>query len=473
MRLFYIREHKSDKMARDRTKGNILVVDDNQSVLTSLELLLQGEFKQVNTLKNPANLISSIREQQTDVILLDMNFKAGINTGNEGIHLLRTIAEADPDISVVLITAYGDVELAVRAVKEGAFDFILKPWENDKLIATLQAALKLRLSKKENKGLKDLNQALARELNTKEPLMVGESPVMQRVYKMIEKVAVTEADVLILGENGTGKEVIAQEIHRLSPRKNEIMVHVDMGAISESLFESELFGHVKGAFTDAREDRIGKFETAGKGTLFLDEIANLSSSLQSKILAALQNRTVIKLGSNVPIPIDVRLISATNADLSALINEGRFREDLFYRLNTITIEVPPLRERGPDIELFALHFLHMYSEKYHKPDLKISSEALKVLSSYQWPGNVRELQHCMERAVIMADRDMIDKQHLALNLAGSDVPAAAFQTLEEMEKQMIETSLEKEGGKIRAVAERLGITRQTLYNKIKKYGIDT
>lgn len=459
-------------MATNRKKGNILVVDDNQSVLTSLDLLLQDEFKQVSTLRNPANLISSIREQQTDVILLDMNFKAGINTGNEGIHLLRTIAETDPDISVVLITAYGDVELAVRAVKEGAFDFILKPWDNDKLIATLHAALKLRLTKVENKGLKDLNQALARELSSKETILMGESPVMQQVYEMVEKVAVTDADVLILGENGTGKEVIAREIHRLSPRKNEIMVHVDMGAISESLFESELFGHVKGAFTDAREDRIGKFETAGKGSLFLDEIANLSSALQSKILAALQNRTVIRLGSNMPIPIDVRLISATNSDLSAMIAEGRFREDLFYRLNTITIEVPPLRERGPDVELFVRHFLQLYSEKYHKSELKISSKALKVLSEYQWPGNVRELQHCMERAVIMADRDMIDTQHLALNPAGSDVPAAAFQTLEEMEKQMIVTSLEKEGGNIRAMAEKLGITRQTLYNKLKKYGID-
>ena len=459
-------------MAANRLKGNILVVDDNRSVLTSLELLLQDEFKQVNTLKNPANLISSIREQKTDVILLDMNFKAGINTGNEGIHLLRTISETDPDISVVLITAYGDVELAVRAVKEGAFDFILKPWDNNKLIATLHAALKLRHSKLENKGLKGINQALASELNAKETFLVGESPVMKQLYSMVKKVAVTDADVLILGENGTGKEVIAREIHRHSPRMNEIMVHVDMGAISESLFESELFGHVKGAFTDAREDRTGKFETAGKGTLFLDEIANLSLALQSKILAALQNRTVTPLGSNLPIPIDVRLISATNADLKTLIVEGRFREDLYYRLNTITIEVPPLRERDSDIELFARHFLQLYREKYHKAELKISSEALRAISEYHWPGNVRELQHCMERAVIMADREVIDTKHLALNPAGSAEPAAAFQTLEEMEKQMIVTSLEKEGGKIRAVADKLGITRQTLYNKLRKYGID-
>ena len=459
-------------MAANRMKGNILVVDDNKSVLTSLELLLQGEFKQVDTLKNPANLISSIREQQTDVILLDMNFKAGINTGNEGIHLLRTINETDPDISVVLITAYGDVELAVRAVKEGAFDFILKPWDNNKLIATLHAALKLRHSKLENKGLKGLNQALASELNTKETFLVGESPVMEQVYAMVKKVAATDADVLILGENGTGKEVIAREIHRFSPRKNEVMVHVDMGAISESLFESELFGHMKGAFTDAREDRIGKFETAVKGTLFLDEIANLSPAMQTKILAALQNRTVTRLGSNMPVPFDVRLISATNADLKDMISDGRFREDLFYRLNTITIEVPSLRDRGPDIKLFARHFLKIYSEKYHKSGLKISPEALKAISAYQWPGNVRELQHCMERAVIMADSELIEKQHLALNQAGSNVPAATFQTLEEMEKQMILARFEKEGRNIKVVAEKLGITRQTLYNKLRKYGID-
>jgi DNA-binding NtrC family response regulator len=340
------------------------------------------------------------------------------------------------------------------------------------LVATLHAALRLRSSKLENKGLKDKNQALAQELSSKEPILVGKSPVMQKVYAMIEKVAVTDADVLILGENGTGKEVIAREIHRLSPRKNEIMVPVDMGAISESLFESELFGHVKGAFTDAREDRTGKFETAAKGTLFLDEIANLSMGLQSKILAALQNRTVTRLGSNVSIPIDVRLISATNADLSALITEGRFREDLYYRLNTITIDVPPLRERDSDIGLFAQHFLQVYREKYHKEELQISKEALKAISDYHWPGNVRELQHCMERAVIMADREVIDTQHLALKQGGSQMPAAAFQTLEEMEKQMIKATLDKEGGKIKAVAEKLGITRQTLYNKIRKYGID-
>ena len=465
-------DENTDNMGTHQKKGNILVVDDNQSVLTSLELLLQEQFKQVSTLKNPANLISSIREQQTDVILLDMNFKAGINTGNEGIYLLRTIAKTDPDISVVLITSYGDVELAVRAVKEGAFDFILKPWDNDKLVATVHAALKLRRSKLENKGLKDLNQALAGELNRKESILVGTSPVMKQVHAMVEKVAVTDANVLILGENGTGKEVIAREIHRLSPRKREIMVHVDMGAISESLFESELFGHVKGAFTDAREDRTGKFETAGKGTLFLDEIANLSPSLQSKILAVLQNRTVTRLGSNVPVPIDVRLISATNANLTDLIAEGRFREDLYYRLNTITIEVPPLRERGPDIELLARHFLKINREKYLKGDLKFSPEALKAISRYDWPGNVRELQHCMERAVIMADGDLIHAQHLALNPAGSELRAEAFQTLEEMEKQMIIKNLEMEGGKMKAVAEKLGITRQTLYNKVRKYGID-
>lgn len=447
-------------------------MDDNQGVLTAMELLLQDEFRQVRTLKNPANLVSSIREQKCDVILLDMNFKAGINTGNEGIHLLRTILETDPDISVVLITAYGDVELAVRGVKQGAFDFILKPWDNSKLIATLHAALRLRESKKENKGLKDMNRVLASELRSNTELLLGDSPVMKEVDHMVERVAQTDADVLILGENGTGKELIARKIHRLSPRKDEIMLHVDMGALSESLFESELFGHVKGAFTDAREDRTGKFEAAGRGTLFLDEIANLGPGSQAKILAALQNRTVTPLGSNQSIPINARLISATNADLRELIDQGSFREDLFYRLNTITIHVPPLRERGKDIELLAEHFLQLYSEKYHRGSMRLGAEALKALFKYSWPGNVRELQHAMERAVIMTDGKVIQASHLALSQAATVAGSASFQTLEEMEKQMIERKLRSEAGNIKLVAEKLGISRQTLYNKIRKYDID-
>ncbi len=452
-------------------KGKVLIVDDNQSVLTALEMLLQSEFKEVYTLKDPGNLISTIQQNRVDVILLDMNFKAGINTGNEGIHWLRRIYEADPTISVVLITAYGDVELAVKAVKEGAFDFILKPWDNTKLISTLHAALKLRTSKLENKGLREKTRNLTQEIIPAEQNIIGQSAPMKNVFDLIKKVAATDANILLTGENGTGKEVIACEIHRLSVRKHEVMVGVDMGAISETLFESELFGHLKGSFTDAKEDRAGKFETADKGTLFLDEIGNLTIGLQAKILAALQNRTVTRIGSNTPIPIDIRLISATNRDLQKMIAEGLFREDLLYRINTITIEIPPLRKRGYDILLLAGFYLIKYGEKYNKPSLKINSKAEQRLMSYPWPGNVRELQHCIERAVILADKSEVDENNLALSGHIQQQPDTSVQTLEEMEKQMILASIEQANGNLSAVAKNLGIARPTLYNKMKRYKI--
>ena len=452
-------------------KGKILVVDDNKSVLTALEMLLQSEFKEVYTLKDPGNLISTIRQNQIDAVLLDMNFKAGINTGNEGIHWLKQICETDPTISVVLITAYGDVELAVKAVKEGAFDFILKPWDNAKLISTLHAALKLRTSKLENKGLREKTKSLAQEITPPERTIIGQSACMKNVFEIIKKVAVTDANILLTGENGTGKEVIAREIHRLSVRNKEIMVCVDMGAISETLFESELFGHMKGAFTDAKEDRAGKFETANKGTLFLDEIGNLTIGLQAKILAALQNRSVTRIGSNIPFRMDIRLISATNKDLQTMIANGLFREDLLYRINTITIEIPPLRERGSDILMLAEFYLNKYGSKYNKPSLEIGQKAKQRLMNYPWPGNVRELQHCIERAVILADKDEIDESNLALSSNTQLSSSLSFQTLEEMEKQMILASIEKENGNMSAVAKNLGITRPTLYNKLKRYRI--
>jgi DNA-binding NtrC family response regulator len=450
--------------------GRILIVDDNKSVLTALEMLLQGEFSQVITLKDPGNLISNIRQNQIDVVLLDMNFRAGINTGNEGIHWLKRILEIDSSISVVLITAYGDVELAVKAVKEGAFDFILKPWDNAKLISTLHAALKLRNSKLENRGLREKTRNLRQEIAAPEQVIIGQSASMKQVFDLIEKVSATDANVLLTGENGTGKEVVAREIHRLSPRNQEIMVGVDMGAVSETLFDSELFGHTKGSFTDAKEDRAGKFETANKGTLFLDEIGNLSISLQAKILAAIQNRKVTRIGSNTPIPIDIRLISATNRNLQKMIVEGQFREDLLYRINTITIHIPPLRDRGGDILLLAGFYLNKYGIKYKKPRLELSPGAEQSLMNYSWPGNVRELQHSMERAVILADSAVIDEHSLALS---KQVPEKklSVQTFEEMEKQMILASLEKEKGNLSAVAKSLGITRPTLYNKMKRYGI--
>ena len=452
-------------------KGKVLIVDDNKSVLYALEMLLQSEFNEVHALKNPGNLISTIQQNQIDVVLLDMNFKAGINTGNEGIHWLKRIIETDPTISVVLITAYGDVELAVRAVKEGAFDFILKPWDNAKLISTLHASLKLRSSRLENKGLLEKTKSLTREITPPEQNIIGQSACMKDVFELIRKVAGTDANVILTGENGTGKEVIAREIHRLSLRSKEIMVGVDMGAISETLFDSELFGHMKGSFTDANENRAGKFETANRGTLFLDEIGNLTVSLQAKILAALQNRTVTRIGSNTPIPIDIRLISATNRDLQKMIADGLFREDLLYRINTITIEIPPLRERESDIILLAAFYLSKYGAKYQKPDLKITPKAHQKLMNYPWPGNVRELQHCIERAVILADWAEINEHNLALTSHPQPQSTISFKTFEEMEREMILANLEREKGNMSAVAKSLGITRPTLYSKMKRYDL--
>jgi len=449
--------------------GKILILDDNSSVLTALEMLLQTEFDDVFTLRNPNSLVASIQQHQIDVVLLDMNFKAGINTGNEGIYWLRQIQKHDPTISVVMITAYGDIGLAVKAVKEGAFDFILKPWDNDKLISTLQASLKLRKIKIENAKLVKTTNTLKQELKPTSQSIIWQSEPMKKVMEIVRKVAVTDANIFVTGENGTGKEIIAREIHRFSKRKNEVLISVDMGALSESLFESELFGHTKGSFTDAKEDRIGKFETADKGTLFLDEIGNLPLSLQPKLLTSLQNRTIVKLGSNTPVPIDIRLISATNKDLSMMIKEGLFREDLLYRINTITIKVPPLRERGNDLVLLAEFFLRKYAIKYDKPGLKINQKTIQKFLKYSWPGNVRELQHCIEKAVILTDTKVLYEDSFSLNVTNSN-HKIDFQnkTIEEMENEMILASIDKEKGNLSAVAKKLGITRPTLYKKLKK-----
>ena len=449
--------------------GKILILDDNNSVLTALEMLLQTEFDDVFTLRNPNSLVASIQQHQIDVVLLDMNFKAGINTGNEGIYWLRQIQKHDPTISVVMITAYGDIGLAVKAVKEGAFDFILKPWDNDKLISTLQASLKLRKIKIENAKLVKTTNTLKQELKPTSQSIIWQSEPMKKVMEIVRKVAVTDANIFVTGENGTGKEIIAREIHRFSKRKNEVLISVDMGALSESLFESELFGHTKGSFTDAKEDRIGKFETADKGTLFLDEIGNLPLSLQPKLLTSLQNRTIVKLGSNTPVPIDIRLISATNKDLSMMIKDGLFREDLLYRINTITIKVPPLRERGNDLLLLAEFFLRKYAIKYDKPGLKINQKTIQKFLKYSWPGNVRELQHCIEKAVILTDTKVLYEDSFSLNGTNSN-HKIDFQnkTIEEMENEMILASIDKEKGNLSAVAKKLGITRPTLYKKLKK-----
>lgn len=452
------------------SKGKILIVDDNKSALSALKMLLQPKFDLVITIASPNLIATELHKNDFDVVLLDMNFSAGINTGNEGLFWLCEIKKFAPSTEVVMITAYGDVELAVKALKRGAADFIIKPWENEKLIATLKSTLKLRQSGIEVETLKQREQTLKTGLSQEAKPIIGSSPAVLRMMQVITKVAKTDANVLITGENGTGKELVARELHRKSDRSGELLVTVDMGSITDTLFESELFGHKKGAFTDAKEDRTGKFQLAHKGTLFLDEIGNLPFPLQSKILTTLQNRTIIPVGSNKPFEIDIRLISATNCVIEQMVEKQLFREDLLYRLNTIRIEVPPLRERGEDIELLAGYFLRCFEKKYKKPPLKISSQAIGKLLKYYWPGNIRELQHTIEKAVILSDSGTLKPDDFILKVPSKSTDTV-FQTIEEMEKQMIEAALDKHNGNFTAVANQLGITRQTLYNKIKRYDL--
>ncbi|TVR69531.1 MAG: sigma-54-dependent Fis family transcriptional regulator [Marinilabiliales bacterium] len=454
------------------SKGNILVVDDNRNVLLAIEMLLSQEFDRVSTISSPNLLISELRQNQYNLVLLDMNFKSGANTGNEGIYWLQRIREDHPDISVVLMTAYGDVELAVRALKAGATDFVLKPWDNTKLLATVRSAIQLNLSRKEIKDLRQREKELKTSINRHDKEIIGSSKPFAEMLKTVEKVAATDTNVLITGENGTGKELIARRIHRLSGRSQELMVSVDMGAVSETLFESELFGHVKGAFTDARDNRTGRIELADKGTLFLDEIANLPLSLQPKLLAALQNRVITRVGSNETVPVDIRLISATNRNPARLVAEGLFREDLLYRINTIGIEIPPLRSRTSDIPLLAGHFLEKYSEKYGKKPIEISGRAMERMVQHSWPGNVRELEHTVEKAVILNESGSITENDLFSGTASGYLPDPGDTlNLVEIEKRVIMTAIEKNQGNIKAAAGQLGITRQTLYNKMQKYGI--
>ena len=449
-------------------KGNILVVDDNKSILSALEILLTREFGEITPIASPNLIPAELRKKEYNVVILDMNFSAGVNTGNEGIYWLGKIREINPDISVVMITAYGDIDTAVRALKAGASDFVLKPWDNEKLMATVRLALRLNLSKEEVKDLKERESELKKEINRDQRHIIGSSPQIINVMNLARKVAKTDANILITGENGTGKELIAQEIHRLSNRAAELLVSVDMGAITETLFESELFGHVKGAFTDARENRLGKFEIAHMGTLFLDEIGNLSFHLQSKLLAAIENRQISRVGSNQLIPINIRLICATNKSLENMVKEGLFREDLLYRINTIQIELPPLRERGNDIIVLAEFFLRKYKRKYNKSELRINQHAIDKLMEYSWPGNIRELQNTLEKAVILSESSVIKPEDLYLRPAPDIKSLDSISTLAEMEGKMIRLALEKNNGNFTAAAEQLGITRQTLYNRIKK-----
>ena len=452
-----------------KKQGTILIVDDNRNILTTVRMLLEPIFDGIITIANPNSIPAKLREEHPDVVLLDMNFSSGINSGNEGLYWLREIKSLSPKTEVVLFTAYADIQLAVTGIKEGAADFIVKPFENEKMICTLMEA-------------RDKNKAVDNVINRKggkpggkdaqSAMYWGDSEVMNNLRSIVEKVAATDANILITGENGTGKEVLANEIHRLSTRCGKKMLPVDMGAITETLFESELFGHVKGAFTDAKVDKPGKFELADGSTIFLDEIGNLSYSLQAKLLTALQRRSIVRVGGSTQIPINVRLVCATNRNLQQMVNDGEFREDLLYRINTIHLELPALRQRKSDIVPLAERFLRQYGDLYNKVNLRLSEEAEKKLTSLPWYGNIRELQHAIEKAVILSDGRMISAEDIdGGNQQRKEKPLEEVQTLDEMESRMIEKTIRECEGNLSVVAARLGISRQTLYNKIKRYGL--
>lgn len=457
-----------------KTFGKILVIDDDEDVLQAARLLLKKRATLVHTEKNPEQILSLFKNENYDIVLLDMNFKQDVSSGREGFFWLDKILEIDPSAVVVLITAFGDVEMAVRAIKEGATDFVLKPWSNDKLIATLMAATKLHESRVEAARLRDRERLLSADLDVKFQEFVGVSASMLKVFSNIEKVAGTNANVLILGENGTGKELVARALHRQSQRAREVFVSVDMGAIAETLFESELFGHVKGAFTDAREDRAGRFEVASGGTLFLDEICNLSLPMQAKLLTILQRREVIRVGSNKPRQIDVRLICATNLPIYEMVHEGTFRQDLLYRIKTVEIHLPPLRDRTEDLGLLVGHFLEMYTKKYSSTIKGVSPTVIKKMEKYHWPGNVRELQHMVERAIIMTDSSILQPEDFFFTSDyRTDEDSIIFDSfnLEEVEKLVIRRVLDKCEGNISRAAEELGLTRASLYRRLEKYGL--
>ena len=446
-------------------QGTILVVDDNKGILTAVQMLLGTCFEKVITISTPNKIKATLHDENIDVVLLDMNFSAGINTGNEGLFWLSEIKKEDASIQVVLFTAYADIDLAVRGIKEGAADVVVKPWDNDKLLETLKTAYNIRTAN--HKGFSIVTDKLV--VSKESGMFWGESNAMQQLRSLIEKVARTDANILVTGENGTGKEMLAREIHLLSNRKKETLVPVDMGAITETLFESELFGHVKGAFTDARADRPGKFEVANKGTLFLDEIGNLSYHLQAKLLTALQRRSIVRVGSNTPIPVNIRLICATNRDLQEMVQKGDFREDLLYRINTIHVEIPPLRERPEDIVPLTEIFLSKYTKIYGKTAMCLSLDAKEKLKAQPWFGNIRELEHTIEKAVIIAERSVLDGNDFDFPRAKKKPVTKEATTLEEMEYNMIKNAMDKYSGNLSLVASQLGISRQTLYNKIKRY----
>ncbi|SKC48467.1 sigma-54-dependent transcriptional regulator [Ohtaekwangia koreensis] len=452
--------------------AKVLIIDDDRDILETARMFLKQEFALIHIEDTPEKIPALLKATEYDVILLDMNFKKGVNDGEEGFYWLNQILKIDSNAVVILITAYGEVDIAVKAIKNGATDFVLKPWKNQKLMATILAALQLRKSKKEVEKLKETQEKLSDDLNNRYTDFIGESPAIARVHELIDRVATADADVLILGENGTGKELVARAIHHKSLRKNNVFINVDLGAISETLFESELFGHVKGAFTDAKQDKAGRFELASGGTLFLDEIGNLSLPLQSKLLTVLQHRSVQRVGSAKPIPVDFRLVCATNMPLHEMVFEKKFRQDLLYRINTVEIRVPSLRERIEDIPLLAEHFLSRYSQKYKRPGMKLDKAVITKLKKYHWPGNIRELQHAIERAVILNEGKIIESAELLISgVIHTPRKEVQPQTLDEMEKQFIVQSLQDNQGNVSNTARALGLTRTALYRRMKRHGI--
>lgn len=458
----------------EKLDARILIVDDDQDVLLAARLFLKQHITIVHTETNPENIPNLLHNESYDLILLDMNFSPDATSGKEGFHWMNKIIELDPTAVVILITGYGDIELAVQGIKEGATNFLLKPWENKKLLATITTTLQLKKSKVELEDLRTKQKVLIADSNQAYSNLIGQAESMQKVLNTVQKVAITDANVLILGENGTGKELIARAIHRASNRKDQVFISVDLGAISESLFESELFGFKKGAFTDAKEDRAGRFEAANKGTIFLDEIGNLTFSLQSKLLSVIQNRKVIRLGSNREVPIDVRLVCATNMPLYQMVNESKFRQDLLYRINTVEIQIPPLRERVDDIALLVDHFLDIYCKKYKIQKKRLNASTIKRLEKHTWPGNIRELQHAVERAVIMSESEMLEPHDFFISQIdeeGSSSANPSNMNLEETEKMLIRKVIDKHGGNISKAAKELGLTRASLYRRIEKYGL--
>ena len=451
--------------------GNILIVDDDADVLLAAEIVLKKQFQTIRTLADPVRLPVLLAQDRFDVILLDMNFAAGVTSGREGMNWLKKIRELSTDAKVIMMTAYGGVELAVQAIKEGASDFVIKPWDNTKLLATVAAAIRYSRSELENKNLKTKQQMLTRFIGGEPGRIIGASEELQTVLANIGKVAKTDANVLILGENGTGKELIAREIHRQSLRSDQAFISVDLGAISETLFESELFGHKKGAYTDAKEDRAGRFEIASGGTLFLDEIGNLNLQMQAKLLGALESLTISRVGSDVPIKVDIRLICATNKPVYDMLDRFQFRQDLLYRINTVEIHAPPLRERLSDITILADHFVSQYSRKYNKPGLTVHPDSIHKLSQYHWPGNIREFQHTMERAVIMTENVSLQPEDFLLAKPESRQETAISLNLRDMEKQVIRKAISKHQGNLSKAAQELGLGRTTLYRKIARHGI--